>query len=393
MRILHINHPQEIVRVMQDMQVDPYGIKIMLPKAITHLIKINSVSNIAANILKQEMLSLGADAAIARGALTGAVKKTDCLLIGNISQFGRLNEKLKKQPFGLGNIGKELFQNLDSFKQNKFILRAGKYKFNLSRRTLVMGIVNVTPDSFSQDGLCASRAVDFAKRLIDEGADIIDIGGESSRPGAKAIPVREELKRVIPVVKTLSRKVKVPISVDTTKHEVARQALENGAVIINDITALKDLLMVKIIAKYNAGVVLMHMKGNPRNMQNKPAYDSLIDDILKYLENAMRRALGNGIKKDQLIIDPGICFGKTVDDNLQILRKLEEFKILGVPILIGTSRKSFIGKILNAQIQERIFGTVSSCVLAANNGARIVRVHDVLQVKQALKILDAINKS
>ena len=396
MRILQINHPREIKRLMQDIQVDPYGIKIMLPKAITHLLKLDSVSNITANILKQEMLSLGGDAAISKGALTGAAKKTDCLLMGTLSQFDRLNEKLKIQPFGLDKIGKKIAENLKNFQLDKFTLRAGKYKLRLGSRTFIMGIVNVTPDSFSGDGLLLaskSSAVEFAKELIKDGADIIDVGGESSRPGAKPVSLKEELTRVVPVIKALVKKVSVPVSVDTCKPEVAKQALDNGAAIVNNIAGLRNAEMARLISKYKAGVVLMHMKGNPGNMQIDPRYTSLIDEILQYLKGAIERAEDAGIGRERIIIDPGIGFGKTQPDNLKIVNHLSEFKILGVPILIGTSRKSFIGKILNTEARNRIFGTVSSCVLAAKNGAHIVRVHDVLEVKQALKISDAVNKS
>jgi dihydropteroate synthase len=183
-----------------------------------------------------------------------------------------------------------------------------------------------------------------------------------------------------------------PVSIDTCKPEVARQALDNGAAMINDISGLREARMAKIAAKYKAAVVLMHMKGNPRTMQNNPGYASLMDEILQYLQEAIDRALDAGIDRNKIVVDPGIGFGKTLRDNLTILNNLNEFKILGRPILIGTSRKSFIGKILNAKPQDRIFGTVSSSVLAARNGAHIVRTHDVREVSQALKILDAANR-
>jgi len=384
---------------MRDIQVDPYGIEIMLPKTSCYLIKLNALSNIAANILKQEMLSLGADAAIARGALTGRSKKTDCLLMGNLSQFWRLNQKLKKQPFGLGQLAHNLDTTLRNYQRDKFRIDLGKFKLNLgAAKTYVMGIVNLTPDSFSGDGLYSLPVarcpfpviVDFVKKMVRDGADIIDIGGESSRPGAKPVSLKKELSRTIPVIKVLAKKIKLPISIDTSKPEVAQQALDQGAVIVNDITALRNPKMAKIIARYKAGCVIMHMKGNPRTMQKKPEYVSLIDEIIEYLDKAIKRAKEAGIKEEKIIIDPGIGFGKTPEDNLEILQKLKDFKVLGRPILVGTSRKSFIGKTLNAGPQERLLGTVSSCVIAAENGAKILRVHDVRQVKQALKVRDKI---
>jgi dihydropteroate synthase len=256
-----------------------------------------------------------------------------------------------------------------------------------------MGVVNATPDSFSGDGITSvSEAVDLAQRFVKDGADIIDVGGESSRPGAKPVPLKEELIRTIPVIKALTKRILTPVSIDTCKPEVARQALDNGAAMINDISGLREARMAKIAAKYKAAVVLMHMKGNPRTMQNSPSYASLMDEILRYLQEAIDRALEAGIDRNKIVVDPGIGFGKTVRDNLNILNNLNELKILGRPILIGTSRKSFIGKILNAGPGERIFGTVASCVLAARNGAHIVRTHDVREVSQALKILDAANR-
>lgn len=384
---------------MQDIKVDPYGIKIMAPKAVTHLIKINSISNITANIIKQEMLSLGGDAAVARDALTGKAQKTDCLVIGNFSQINRLNKKLNRQPFGLGKLAGELSQVLADYQRDRFVLDLGRYRLNLGLRTLIMGIVNLTPDSFSGDGLykglspqgtVPQHVVPVVEKMVKDGADIIDIGGESSRPGARPISLKEELDRTIPAIKTLAKKIKVPISIDTYKPQVAKQALDNGAVIVNDITGLRNPKMTKVIAGYKAGVVIMHMKGRPQSMQNNPTYKSLIDEIIEYLEKTINRAEEAGIDTDKIVVDPGIGFGKTLEHNLEILKSLKEIKVLGKPILIGPSRKSFIGKILNLEAKDRLFGTLSACVLAVKNGANIVRVHDVKAIKQALKVTEAI---
>lgn len=400
-QVQQILDSKEIKEIMQDIGVDAYGINIMLPKAITHLIRINSLPNFAANILKQEMLSLGADAAIARGALTGKVKKTDCLLIGNLSQFSRLNQKLIQQPFGLCRLAGGLSAALKNYQRDRFSLDLGRHKLNLGKRAHIMGILNLTPDSFSGDGLYNTQysihdtryITDLAEGIVNDGADIIDIGGESSRPKAKPVSVKEELARTIPVIKILAKKINIPISIDTYKPEVARQALDNGASIVNDITALRNPKMARIVAKYEAGVVIMHMKGIPRTMQDDPRYISLINEITGYLDKAVRRAQDAGVDRERIIIDPGIGFGKTCENNLEILKNLHSFKVIGRPILVGTSRKNFIGKILNTGVQERIFGTVSSILFAVRNGAKIVRVHDVKAVKQALKVLDAIENT
>jgi len=398
MRILQISDSEELKHLMQNIKVDNYGIKIMAPKGIAHIIKINSLSCIAANILKQEMLSLGADAAVSKYTLTGRTRKTDCVLLGNIAQLSRLTEKLKRQPFGLNRLASMLVSALANYEKRGFDLNLGSHKLHLAdSHSRIMGIMNLTPDSFSGDGLYSgqgkfklSDAVIFAQKLAADGADIIDAGGESSRPGARRVPLKEEIARTIPVIKILAKCLKIPISIDTSKEEVAYQALDNGAVIVNDISGLRDPKMAKTIAKFNAGVVIMHMKGTPRRMQNNPAYGSLIDELIEYFTNAIEAALSRGIKKDKIIIDPGIGFGKTIEHNLSILKRLRELKILGCPILIGPSRKSFIGQILKNSPQDRISGTIAACCMAVKNGAHIVRAHDVKEVKEALKVSDAI---
>jgi len=383
---------------MREIGVDPYGINIMVPKAITHLVRLPGLSNIAANILKQEMLSLGADAAVARGSLTGGSAKTDCLLIGNLSQFRRLSDKLRCQPFGLKQLSAELSSVLTDYLGSGFKLQAGKFRLNLSSRPYIMGVINITPDSFSGDGLyrsgCDSRQVvlSCAQRLIREGADIIDVGGESSRPGARKLGAREERSRVVPVIEFLTKRIKVPISVDTYKPEVARAALDCGASIVNDISAFRDKRMAGVVRRYKAAVVVMHMKGRPAYMQKNPVYKSLMEEILDYLRRARDKALAAGICRESIVIDPGIGFGKTLEHNLEILKRLKEFKALGQPILAGTSRKAFLGSIMGAPPQERLFGSIASSLAAVVNGAHIVRVHDVGAIKKSLEVLTAIIK-
>ncbi len=393
MRILNISGRKDIVKLMRDMDVDPYGVNAMLPKARHCLLKIDSLNNVPANILKQEMLSLGADAALARGALTGQGKKTDCLLMGNISQFNRLRGKLNKQPFGLKRLALDVGSTLENYQKNNFQLKAGKYSLNLGKRSCVMGIVNVTADSFSGDGLLGlktGRIIEYAMRLVRSGADIIDVGGESTRPGAKRVAPKDEAARVIPVIKALVRKLKVPVSIDTYKPEVAKRALDCGASIVNDVSGLRNIKMAKIAGRYKAGVVIMHMLKTPCSMQDNPRYDSLIDELFLYLKLAVDKAESSGVSGNSIIIDPGIGFGKTLSHNLEILKRLSEFKSLGRPILVGTSRKSFIGHILRTGPENRIFGTVASCVAARLSGAAIFRVHDVREVKEALTVTDNI---
>lgn len=399
MRILDISDKSDIKSVMEHIRVDKYGIGIMVPKAVTHLVKLDAISNIAANILKQEMLSLGGDAAIAKDALTGKAKATDCLLMGNIAQLARLNAKLNIQPFGLHKFAKDLKEALRNYEKKKFSVTMGSHVVRFGAGTRIMGIMNLTPDSFSNDGLYSHESkldpgviLHYALRLAQEGADIIDIGGESTRPGSRPVSVKEELFRVIPAIKILAKKIKVPLSIDTYKPQVALRALDAGAVMVNDITALKDTAMARIVSRYHAAVVLMHMRGNPRTMQKNPHYASLIDEIIAYLSVAIGRAREGGISNEKIIVDPGIGFGKSLADNLEIIKRLKEFKILGRPILVGPSRKSFIGKLLHNKPHERLLGTLAASILAAGNGAHMLRVHDVKEAAGVLKVTDAIRQ-
>ncbi len=267
---------------------------------------------------------------------------------------------------------------------------------DLGRRTLVMGILNVTPDSFSDGGRFFSleSAVAHARQLIREGADIIDVGGESTRPGAEPVPAEEELRRVLPVIRAIRKEFSVPISIDTYKAIVAEAALAAGANIVNDISALRfDPQMVEVVAHARVPVVLMHMLGTPQTMQQNPVYTDVVREIKEFLGERIAFARAHGIR--EIIIDPGIGFGKTVAHNVEILRRLSELKDLGCPILIGTSRKSFIGKLGGTEenplpISERLEGTIASNVIAVLHGAQIVRVHDVAAMKRALAIVDAV---
>lgn len=272
-------------------------------------------------------------------------------------------------------------------------MRLKDRELKIGERTLIMGILNVTPDSFSDGGehFGAGDAVSHARRMIEEGADIVDIGGESTRPGSKPVTALEEIERVIPVIKAIRDESDVPISVDTYKSEVARAALAAGADIVNDITALNgDEFMAKVIAEADAAVILMHMKGTPETMQADPDYDDVISDIIEYLTASIDKARSAGIAFDKIIIDPGIGFGKTVEHNLTILSNIGRFKELDMPVLIGSSRKSFIGSITGKDVNKRQFGTAASVTAAILNGADIIRVHDVPQMKDTAILSDAI---
>jgi len=268
------------------------------------------------------------------------------------------------------------------------------FSLDLSGKTHIMGILNVTPDSFTDGGIFFRKdsAIEHGLRMVEDGADIIDIGGESTRPGSDSVGYQEELSRTMPVIEELARRVNVPLSIDTYKADVAKRALDAGASMVNDISGLRfDPEMAGVVAEYKVPVVVMHIKGTPKNMQVNPEYEALIPEILDYLRESIKLAVDAGIKEDMIIIDPGIGFGKTFEHNLQILKDLHEFTLLEKPLLIGPSRKAFLGKILgNAPTSERLEGTAAAVAISIMNGAHIVRVHDVKEMVKVARVTDAV---
>jgi len=270
----------------------------------------------------------------------------------------------------------------------------GSVQYDLSSRTHIMGVLNVTPDSFSDGGryLNVESAVMRGLEMIEDGADFIDVGGESTRPGAESISIDEELQRVLPVIEGLIKTTKVPISIDTYKSQVAEKALEAGAVIVNDISGLHfDKQLAIVVKRLGATIILMHIKGTPKTMQEQIEYKNVIEDVCMYLQEGVKIAQDAGI--NQIIVDPGIGFGKDLSHNLEIFRKLSELKRFGYPVLIGPSRKSFIGKILNLTVDQRLEGTAAAVAVSIMNGANIVRVHDVKEMKRVVHVVDAIIRS
>ncbi|MGB2867623.1 MAG: dihydropteroate synthase [Bacteroidota bacterium] len=274
---------------------------------------------------------------------------------------------------------------------SRLVFTFGSVTCDLASRTHIMGILNVTPDSFSDGGkfTTVSQAVDHGKRMVDEGADFLDVGGESTRPGSDPLPVEEELQRVLPVIRQLARECRVPISVDTYKAAVAEACLSEGAVIVNDISALtQDAHMARTIAKHGGSAVLMHMRGTPRTMQQNPAYSNVTREVSEYLGTQAKKAQEAGIT--QIAVDPGIGFGKNLEHNLQLIRELRTICSLGYPVLIGPSRKSFLGTILDLPVTERLEGTAAAVAVSIMNGANVVRVHDVREMKRVAKVVDAL---
>jgi dihydropteroate synthase len=268
-------------------------------------------------------------------------------------------------------------------------------KLDLSSRTHIMGILNVTPDSFSDGGRFYKfdDAIRQGMKMAEEGADIIDVGGESTRPGSNPVSLEEELSRVIPVIESLSKSLNIPVSIDTYKAKVAQAALNAGAQMINDISALRfDPELKKVAAQNGVPVSLMHIQGTPRIMQEHPYYEDVIGEITFYLKESVQIAEDAGIDREKIIIDPGIGFGKRLEDNLNILKNLKRFSILNCPILIGCSRKSFIGNILNLPLEERLEGSLAALAVSVMNGVHMVRVHDVKESKRVVNLVDAILK-
>lgn len=362
----------------------------MAPKCLNYCIKLERVDVRAANILKQQMLSLGGDAAVSKHTLALKGGETDIILIGTEKQLSSLNEKLKNQPFRLPTLSQEVLQVIASYQRRSFTLDFPSGPISLNGRILIMGILNLSPDSFAGDGINdePGRAVDYALQMIEEGADIIDVGGQSTHPGFTTLSVEEELRKVVPVLKRLRRETPVPISIDTYKPEVARESLELGVDMVNDISGLRHSpQMVQLLTRYRVPVVLMHIPTDVPIMHQYPGYQNLLSEVVSGLRNSIKRAIDAGISPERVIIDPGIGFGKKPEDNLVILRNLTVLKSLGRPILVGCSRKSFIGKVLNLPVEERLEGTMAAVAVAVIKGAHIVRVHDPRPIKRLVQML------
>lgn len=314
------------------------------------------------------------------------------LLCGRKEQLERLRSEARADP-ALAELARSLGELLDApAPPARLVL--GERTFELGRRTLVMGVVNVTPDSFSDGGrfLDPASAIEHGERLARAGADILDIGGESTRPGAPRVSAEEELERILPVLRGLRERTAVPLSVDTTKAAVAREALAAGAVLVNDVSGFGfDPELAGVVARAGAACCLMHIQGTPETMQARPAYQDVVEEVCAFLREAVGRAERAGIQRDRILIDPGIGFGKTPGHNLFLLRRLPDLRALGLPILVGTSRKSFLGGLTGKPVSERLAATLGSvAAIAALSGVDAVRVHDVAEVQDALRVAEAI---
>lgn len=379
MYVTKLSNDVEIKKYLQDLGVDRGGVSILASKAKHHILSIKKLHVGAANILKQDALSVGADLAVPRGTVVAAVAKVDCILIATQKELEILAKKELSQPFGLKEIAQE-FREIAKGKKDL--------------KTKVMGVINANDDSFfSASRFVAEEAVAKIEQMIEDGAQIIDIGGVSSRPGADSVSVEEELLRVEPIYNLIAEKKlyeKVRFSCDSYEPRVIEQALLSGFSMVNDITGLANDAVAELCAKHKAAVVIMHMQGTPKSMQNNPTYDDLLREVYIYLEKQVAKAKDFGI--EEIIVDVGIGFGKTLENNLCLIRHLEHFQRLGCEILVGASRKSMIDAISTSSVDDRLAGTLAIHLEASRNGASILRVHDVFEHTQALKVQEALFK-
>lgn len=393
LRSLCLSNPAAARHQLERIGVDPAGIIKMLPKLEQHALLVPRLKPAAANIIKQEMLALGGDAAVARGTVACSVPHTDVLLIGTAKQLDRLCRKLHCQPFGLQQLSADIQALLNRLQHPAPHWTTSRRHLALDR-PLLMGILNITPDSFSDGGQYRTldQAVARAHELVAQGADLLDIGGESTRPGAPVVSAEQEAARILPVIEALARQLPVPISVDTWKSAVADAALSAGAEIINDISGLTfDPALAEVVARHQAGLVLMHTRGTPQQMQQDTGYDDLLGEVALSLRCSAATAEAAGVPTDHIVLDPGIGLPKDTIGNLQLLQRLPELQGLGYPLLVGTSRKSFIGKVLERDNPaDRLFGTAATVALAVAKGARILRVHDLQAMRDVALMTRAI---
>lgn len=397
-RYLHVTSEGEALEALRGVDADPCTIRESLPKMIHANIILEHIESTAANIIRQEMRHVGGDAATAPDVAECRTAHGDVIVMGTLAQIRGLAEKITLHPLvGLCGISERISQVLNNLSLDSVPLRTSRREMVLGDRTLIMGILNVTPDSFSDGNRFASpeSAVEEGIRMAEEGADMIDIGGESTRPGSDTVPQEEELRRVIPVIRGLAARIDIPLSVDTMKAAVAREALAEGAEIVNDVSSLGfDDRMAEIVADAGAAVILMHMRGMPKTMQTGDlTYRSLQGEIIGFLQDRIDRARANGIEPVRVMVDPGLGFGKTATDNLRLIRHLGELRILGRPIVSGASRKSFIGHVTGGTPRERMEGTAAAVTAAVLNGSRIIRVHDVGAMKKVAAIADALRSA
>jgi len=392
-RVLEVETLADVAREVERTQSDPEGVAIMTRKGRIYPVRLDGISLKAAPLLKQETLSVGADSAHARGIADHSAASTSVVILATWGQYQRLLPKLKRQPFRLAEAATEVERALRAYVARTPWTIAGPHRsFVLGDYPRVLGVVNVTPDSFSDGGrfLEPSAAIAEAERLAAEGASMIDVGGESSRPKATPVSADVEWSRIAPVLAGLAGRLSVPISVDTRHAEVAARAVDAGADVINDIEGLRSEEMRRAVARSGAAVIAMHMRGEPATMQSDLVYADLRGEVFDALAQSTDRALADGVPAERILIDPGLGFGKSAEQSLDLLSHVGEFRSLGYPVVVGASRKSFLGWVLgNDDPARRREAGLAAAVVAAERGVALVRTHDVAPTVEALALVRA----
>lgn len=385
-RPLALNNREDLIAELRRVGVDEAGIEILAEKAHLSALKLLGLSPAQCNILKQSALAHGAECAVPRKVIQTARGRFDCILFGTQGELKRVVESLLRQPLGLAELGKEILAHLTP---NQPVFKLKGYGDPLNGRVGLVGIVELAPGSpFDRD-----RLMSRAEALCAQGADILDLRVESTRPGVRPLPWREELARLREVIKPIRARVKVPISVETCKARVAEGVLELGADIITDSSGLRfDPRMAGVVARFDAGLVVVHTRGGPRGVRRNPRYKDLMGEVYGWLSEGLDRARDAGLPQERIVVDPGIGFGKSAQDDYQILRRLSELKDLGRPVQVTPSRKPFIGAVLKVPPEKQLEGSLSAAVLAVVNGARLLRVHDVEATHRAVRVAEAILK-
>lgn len=395
-RVLEVETLAEIAREVERTESDPEGVAIMTRKGRIYPVRLENISLKGAPLLKQETLSVGGDSAHARGIADHSVTTTAVVLLATWGQYQRLLPKLRRQPFRLAEAANEIDRALRAYvSRAPRTIRGPHRAFVVGDRPRVMGVLNVTPDSFSDGGehLDPTEAVAHAERMVLEGADVIDVGGESTRPGATPVSPEVEWGRIGPVLSGLSSRLSVPISVDTRHPEVAAKAVDAGADLVNDVEGLRSEAMRRTVAKSGSAAIALHMRGDPTTMQTNLVYADLRGEVFAAIAAATDAAVADGVPAEKLLVDPGLGFGKSAEQSLELLTHVGELRSLGYPVVVGASRKSFLGWTLgNDDPGRRLEAGIAAAVVAAERGVALVRTHDVGPTVRALSLVRAAQK-
>ncbi|HEV8049042.1 MAG TPA: dihydropteroate synthase [Thermoplasmata archaeon] len=396
-RVLQVDDLDGVVRELERAEADSTRVGRTAQSGRTILVRLDDVVGEAASLLHQEFHSLGGEVTPGLETVRRPAPPSAVVLEGTLGQFGQLPAQLDRQPFELPDIGRAVAAAIANFgHRGSRTIQGPHHSVVLGGYPKVMGVVNVTPDSFSDGGrfLAPADAIAHAKQLVAEGAVVLDVGAESTRPGAAEVTPEAEWKRLEPVLAGLHGQLEVPVSVDTRHPEVAAKALDAGADWVNDVGGLRDPEMRRVVARTGAPVVVLHMRGDPTTMQTNTVYDDVRDEVYGALAAATEQAIADGVAPSQLLVDPGLGFGKSAEQSLELLEHVGEFRSLGYPVVVGASRKSFLGAVTGGRpVHDRVDASVAAAVLAAVRGAELIRAHDVQPTVRALAVVAAARRA